>query len=229
MTRQLKSFRVRAVDYLKNLMDSGELPTQKAAGEKLGVSQQVIQKFLKTGAMGTPTIERMIELYPGAREYIYNPGHELVEAEPVPDDGFMEVPWITTHAGLPEDWGQETMNKLPKYKTEKRTDGNYVCFSVIGDSMDYPGKLAICEGDIVLGRELQQHHWRNKLHFNRALFIIITRERGAMVKQVVSHDVDRGVITLHSFNEEYPDLVISLDEVVKIFYVKEVKTRRHYL
>lgn len=210
-------------------MDSGELPTQEAVGMKLGTSQQAIAKFLKDGVMGTPTINKLVALYPEARAFIYNPGNELEEVEPTSEDGFMEVPWITTHAGLPEDWGQETMNKLPKYKTEKRTDGNYVCFSVIGDSMDYPGKLAICEGDIVLGRELQQHHWKNKLHFNKALFIIVTREKGSMVKQVVSHDVDRGIITLHSFNEEYPDLTISLDDVIKIFYVKEVKTRRHYL
>lgn len=208
-------------------MDSGELPTQEAVGMKLGISQQAIAKFLKDGVMGTPTINKLIALYPEARAFIYNPSDEAQPLDNQLEDNLMAVPLINAHGGIPEFWDDETMSTLPKYITTKRTDGNYAGFVISGDSMDYDGKFAICEGDIVLGRELYKHHWRSKLHTPQ-LFIIVHSTRGCMVKEITAHDTEKGIITAHSFNEEYPDIKISLDEVVKLYYVKEIKSNRHY-
>lgn len=228
MVKELRSFRAKAAEYLKKLIEKGDIANQSAAGIKLGISQQAVQKILSSGLMGKPTIAKLLELYPEAREFIYNPSFEL---QPIsdPDGGnFMEVPLITAYGGLPDRWDDpEIMDTLPKYTTLKRVDGNYLAFSCIGDSMDADCKNAICEGDIVLGRELQQHHWRNKLHIPR-IFIIVHRVMGCMIKEVIAHDVEKGEIVAHSYNPEYPDITINLNDCIKLFYAKELKTNRLY-
>ena len=73
--------------------------------------------------------------------------------------------------------------------------------------------------------ELQVHHWQNRLHLGK-VFVIIHRERGCMIKQIIGHDTTTGVITCHSYNEEFQDFKISLNDVAKLFYLKELVTVR---
>jgi hypothetical protein len=42
-----------------------------------------------------------------------------------------------------------------------------------------------------------------------------------MLKQIINHDTERGVITCHSLNEspEYADFKLNIDDVIKLFYV----------
>lgn len=97
--------------------------------------------------------------------------------------------------------------------------GNYMAFEVRGDSMDdgtirsYPAR---CK---VICREIQKHHWRDKLHIHKWNFIIVHRTDGILLKQITKHDVNTGVLTLHSFNELYEDFEVNLDEVIQIFNV----------
>lgn len=120
----------------------------------------------------------------------------------------------------------EYMDTLPQIYVSREFErgGNYVAFTVNGDSMDDGTKRSLCQGDVVVGKELQKHYWSSKLHFNRVLFIIVHRD-GVLFKQITAHDVATGEITCHSFNPHYEDFTLNLKEVSQLFYIKKIAER----
>lgn len=114
--------------------------------------------------------------------------------------------------------------------------GRYVAFRVKGDSMDDGTSNSIVQGSIVSTRELQRHLWTGKIRFGDFKFwVIYTKNaRLPLLKEIVSHDVERGIITCHSLNDspEFADFDLPLDEVQALFYVinvsKEMSTRAYY-
>lgn len=211
-----------AIAFLRKLQVDKGLD-QKELSKLLGVTQQAISLALsgKTGLSGA-TVKRLIEAYPEAHEYIFkNPQDKEIEAIEVDRtvSPMMDIPLIGAYASLPETWGDDEMRTYPLYTTQRRDDGTYVAFEIRGDSMTCEASFALFEGDIIVCRELQRQHWTNKLHIPR-VFVLIHRTRGIFCKQIIAHDVSGGIITLHSFNPEYEDFILSLDEIDKIFYVK---------
>jgi hypothetical protein len=121
---------------------------------------------------------------------------------------------------------KEYLDKQPMYvATQKYSGGNYVAFEIRGDSMDNDRRNAICNGDVVLGRELYQHYWTAKLHIPK-VFIIVHQTEGILLKEIIDHDVERGIITCHSYNpdkERYPDFELHLKDIQQLFYMKELR------
>ena len=77
--------------------------------------------------------------------------------------------------------------------------GKYMLFEAEGDSMDNGTKESICDGDIVLAREIQRDLWRYRLHINDWYFIIVHRTEGIAIKQIIDHDVEHGIsLVIHS-------------------------------
>jgi hypothetical protein len=113
--------------------------------------------------------------------------------------------------------------------SKKHNGGHYIAFEIKGDSMDDGTRRSICEGDIVLARELQKLHWQNKLHIPK-VFIIVHKTDGIICKEIVKHDVKSGVITCHSWNPDpdYEDFELNLHDVMQLFYVKEISRQNKY-
>lgn len=122
---------------------------------------------------------------------------------------------------------QEYMETLPTIPVSKEVvrGGNFLCFTVNGDSLDDGTRRSICHGDVVLGRELAKHHWKNKLHFTRVLFIIVHKTEGICFKEITAHNPDTGEITCHSFNPLYEDFTLNLKDVTQLFYIKKIVER----
>lgn len=154
-----------------------------------------------------------------------------IEALPVEYQGYMLVPLVNqkAQAGFLAGWGDpEYIDELPKkaFEVDKEYKGKYVCFEVSGDSMDDGSSESILENDLILCREVQRIHWKNKLHINRWDFVIVHREQGILVKRIVEHNVEEGKLKLHSLNEYYDDQVVFMDDLVAIFNVIDVKRKR---
>lgn len=124
----------------------------------------------------------------------------------------------------------EYLDAQPQFTASKsHNGGHYIAFEVKGDSMDDGSKRSICEGDIILGRELQKHHWQNKLHVPK-VFIIVHKTDGIICKEVLKHDVKSGIILCHSWNPDpdYEDFELNLRDVMQLFYVKEISRQNKY-
>lgn len=103
--------------------------------------------------------------------------------------------------------------------------GHYMAFVVKGESMSNGSEESINEGNIVTGREIQKHHWRNKLHLHRFEDYVIVHRDGIVTKRIIAHDVELGIITCHSLNPDknrFPDYDINLDECIQIFNIVAV-------
>lgn len=154
------------------------------------------------------------------------------EALPLPNKGVMMVPLVNqyAHAGYMSGYAEaEYIDALPKipWIVDHEYKGKYVSFEVRGDSMDDGLKHSYEQGDVLLCREVYQEYWKSRLHINSwDAFVIVHKTDGIVVKQIIKHDVDNGIITVHSFNPIYDDYQIDLREIAQIFnVVKQQKNK----
>lgn len=150
-------------------------------------------------------------------------------ARPIDDLSYMNVPVIHIKAqcGYLAGYGDtEYIDTLPTMPVivDKTYHGKYRIFEAEGDSMDDNSRLAICDGDKVLAREVRRDLWLPKLHINDWYFVIIHRTKGISIKQITAQD-DKGNITCHSLNELFNDYTVNLDDVVEIYNVIKVVER----
>jgi phage repressor protein C with HTH and peptisase S24 domain len=107
---------------------------------------------------------------------------------------------------------------------QKEYRGTYLAFEVKGDSMittdpDLLTAMAL-PGWLAIARELGRHQWRYKLHTHRVdTWIIVHKTEGILIKNIKEHDFDKGTITIHSLNPNYPDETLNLDDIAQIFSV----------
>lgn len=169
------------------------------------------KKWLATG-YGEPTIEANFK-------------HDTAEREnviPVPENNYMmvELKDLETEAG--KLWIDGNISGLPEGKTRlvprEYVNGNYLVVRVSGHSMDDGTKRSISEGDELLIRQyigdVRDMPYRTKL------FVICTRG-GSVVKQVVDVNPISGDISCRSFNKQYEDYVVSVNEMIQLFTVEK--------
>lgn len=150
------------------------------------------------------------------------------EVKQVSFDDFMEVEYLPAKAqagylsSLEDNQHLELETILVPSEFEK---GNYTVIEIGGNSMDDNSNRSICDGDKLLVKELQDNYTNKLIPFRQFLFVIVSRE-GVVCKQITNHDVEKGLITCHSFNPTYSDYTIDLRDVYKLFYVKKIVERR---
>lgn len=116
---------------------------------------------------------------------------------------------------------------------DKIHNGYYLGFEVSGRSMvnlesEELAEMSIFPGRIAIGRSLSKHQWAYKLHtHNYDNWIIVHKTEGILIKQIAKHDVENGIITIHSLNPEFKDEDLYLDDIEQIFSVVQIikKTR----
>lgn len=151
-------------------------------------------------------------------------------ARRIESTGFMNVPLIHVRAqcGYLNGYGdQEYVESLPSLPVivDRTYHGQYRLFEAEGDSMDNGLRDSICDGDIVLGREIKRDLWRSKLHINDWYFIIVHRTEGISIKKITEHDVEHGIITCHSLNDMFNDYKVCLDEVSELYNLIKIVDR----
>ncbi|MCF0074003.1 helix-turn-helix domain-containing protein [Dyadobacter sp. CY261] len=126
------------------------------------------------------------------------------------------------YAGYVSGWADpEYVEELPKHAVvvNKLHFGTYRTFQVRGDSMNNESIGSIASGDLVTGRRLQRKHWTSKLHFNKHPYWVIVKYDGIIIKKIVGHDVESGVITYESLNPNYGGGAVHLDEVQELYNI----------
>ncbi|TDQ79524.1 phage repressor protein C with HTH and peptisase S24 domain [Sphingobacterium yanglingense] len=129
----------------------------------------------------------------------------------------------------------EYIEELPTHPifVNKYHKGNYQSFVAVGDSMTTTNQDLIEDniyhGNIVTGREIIRPHWLSHLHTHAFRDYVIVHREGILIKRILKHNVEEGILTIHSLNENkdlYPDREISLDDVYQIFSIVEVHQKR---
>lgn len=157
-------------------------------------------------------------------------GKPKSEATPVEFDGFMEVTYLPVHAqaGYLNDISSHHLKEenLPSLLVPKEFEkGKYIVIEVNGDSMDDDTKRSICDGDKLLVKELDPSLWKNRLNFKQYIYAIVHRE-GVVVKEITDHNLEKAIITCHSWNPLYEDFQLKLKDVFQLFYIKKIVERK---
>lgn len=149
----------------------------------------------------------------------------------------MEVPIITQKAyagylrGFADPEYFEDLPTLP-VMIDRRAFSTYMAFEVTGDSMvdlsSYEAaEKSIFPGRYAVGRLLDKSKWKYKLHLhNYDAWVIVHRTEGILIKAITEHDVDNGLITIHSLNPHYKDQVLDLRDVDQIFSVTSIEQKK---
>ena len=106
---------------------------------------------------------------------------------------------------------------------ERGVSDRYKLFRVTGNSMDDDSKRSICDGDVVLCREVYPEDWRYGLINTKYPYVVIViEEEGILIKELIKHSRKENTITLHSLNSNYEDFTKSLSNVRAFFYVERI-------
>ncbi|WP_407430589.1 helix-turn-helix transcriptional regulator [Arcticibacter sp.] len=158
----------------------------------------------------------------GEKIYELNDGSLMMEVPVVP---------IKAQAGYIHNYNYpefyEEMDTIP-VMISKKAFSTYMAFEVKGDSMVNLSTFELADksifpGRVAVGRLLDKSKWRSKLHMHTYdSWIIVHRTEGIVCKEIIDHDVEKGLITIHSLNPEYKDEVWSLEDIDQIFSIVKV-------
>ncbi len=209
---------------------------QGAIAETLGISQQAVSALLNGKPFGKKTAATWSEkfgfqtswLLTGEGEMFKTPIHSDAKEKSISDFVYVPMVPVRAKAGYLIGYGDteyiETLPTLPVI-TDRTFHGKYRCFEVEGDSMDDGSKEALCDKDVVLAREIKKELWSYKLHYKSWDFVIVHKD-GILIKSIVSHDVEHGVITCHSKNPFYgEDFQLNLNDVYELYNVIKLVDR----
>ena len=231
--------------------------TQKELAQRIGVSYKTILNYEKGGPVSATKweiLDKIIKEAETNQEIISNIEHQAefltdifrddidiikrIDGTTFSDLGdgtyLMTMPLVehVAYAGYMSGYNDpEFLEDLPRHAVtvQKQHFGLYRAFRVRGDSMDNDRRHAICNGDIVAGRQIDKKYWKSKFHLHKFEDYIIVHQEGILVKRIVNHDVENGVITCHSLNEDktaYPDFDLPLKEIYELYNIVSVESKR---
>jgi phage repressor protein C with HTH and peptisase S24 domain len=173
----------------------------------------------------------LLNVKPSENSAIKEPLRSNVVPLNLTDKTIMYVPLVNkyAYAGYLSGFGDaEYIQSLPSIPmiADREGRGTYMAFEVKGDSMDDGSRNSYEQGDIIIGRQIAQHHWQNKLHINKYDFVIVHRTEGVLLKKIARHDTTTGILLLHSLNSLYEDFSVNLNDIAQIFNVIKVEREK---
>lgn len=151
----------------------------------------------------------------------------LDSVTPIPNENYMWVEYADLSAAAGQLGGSD-IDTLPE--TKKRLvpreyeNGEYLVIRVDGDSMDDGSKYSIPDGTEIL---IKKYYLSNgdKLPIRNNLFVINARE-GKALKQIVEHNTEEGYIICHSYNSDFKDYKIQMEDILEIFIYRKIVSSR---
>lgn len=202
--------------------------------EDLGLTEQGFAKLIRANSTKIETLELIANKLNVPIATFFEEAHDAdsphEELNPLEEPNFMHIPVVPIYAqaGFLKGFGDgKYMESLPTMPvvTDRNFKGNYMIFEVRGDSMDDGSSRSLVSGDKLMAREVRQEYWHSTLHYRSWFFVIVHRTEGILVKQIVSHDVETGVIICHSLNPLFEDFKINLADVAQLYNVVQIVAR----
>ena len=214
---------IQAVHRLKA---EGVIKRDSDIAESMGYAKNTLSEYLNNKrAVSDAFLKKFYESFPKAAKVRKSDPFANGQAIDMGSSLVMMVPLVSkyAYAGYQAGYGDdEYIEELPKvpFLVDKEYKGIYRAFEVKGDSMDNGLSGSYKEGFIVLGREIGKDLWRDKFHLRKwKNFIVVTKKDGVLIKEISKHDTEKGIITLHSLNPQFPDVDYKLNNVNQLFNV----------
>lgn len=199
--------------------------------DELGLTEQGFAKLIRANSTKIETLELIAQKLNVPVSTFFT---ENKEAEILTNMHCVEVPIVPVYAYASFLHGHddtEYMDSLPTMSVildRKYGKDGFLIFEVKGNSMDDGTNRSLLDGDKILVKELDSDYFRTKLKDDSNFFVIIHRTDGIVVKQIVEHKIEEGIIRCHSINPspQYHDFEIDLREISRIFRVAAIVGRK---
>ena len=186
---------------------------------------QILKNFAQSGNVNENLIQKESLLKQGIGAT--DKSKPLDSVTPVPNENYMWVEYADLSAAAGQLGGSD-VDTLPE--TKKRLvpreyeNGEYLVIRVDGDSMDDGSKYSIPDGTEIL---IKKYYLSNgdKLPIRNNLFVINARE-GKALKQITEHNVEDGYIVCHSYNSDFKDYKINMEDILEIFIYRKIVSSR---
>lgn len=152
------------------------------------------------------------------------PKEFISEVIPVPEEAYMMVEYadLSASAGY---LGGGDVNVLPEQSRRllprEYERGHYLVVRVSGDSMNDGTARSLFDGDEILVKQVYMDSHTKSLPIRKSLFVITSRD-GNVLKQITEFNYEEGYLVCHSFNPNYSDFRIQLEDVYQIFQVCKI-------
>ena len=213
--------------------------SEKEIAEKMGYTKSSFSQIVNGKVpLSNKFIEKLIAIdsslnkswiVSGEGDMLMDDPKLQIEAKTNDEVDFLKVPLIPIRGkgGYLKGYGDvkyiESLDTIPLV-VDHAFKGKFRCFEVDGDSMDDGTRKAICDRDIVLGREIKRELWSNELRINDWDFIIVNRD-GIAIKRIKGLDTTTGIIKCHSLNSLYEDVEQKIDKVIELYSLIKIVDR----
>lgn len=111
-------------------------------------------------------------------------------------------------------YSNEFLKLMPKIMVDVEAVGRFIAF-IVGDDAMTP--VYSC-GDTVVCREVERSEWNKDIQFDKYDFAIAHSSIGIIMREVINHDIENGLITCISNEGE---MIINLKEVTFLYHIVE--------
>jgi len=212
---------------------------EKKLAEKMGYTKSSFSQIINGKVtLSNKFIENLIAIDPNLNKTWIASGEGnmfkddpklQIDSKTMDEEDFLKVPLIPIRGkgGYLKGYGDvkyiESLDTIP-LMVDQAFNGKFRCFEVDGDSMDDGTQKAICDKDIVLGREIKRELWSNKLRFADWDFIIVYND-GIAITRIKEFDNKTGILKCHSLNSQYEDIEHHLDKVIELYSLIKIVDR----
>lgn len=156
-------------------------------------------------------------------------------------DDFIKIPYLPFYAYNSyikhySKKGKEADRDLDYVIVEEDDDenitskGSYMVIEVTDNSMNNKTEKAICAEDKLFIEEIEITKWKKgKIDYKRNIFILFTIHHGMLCRQIIKFNLDNGFFTCHAWNRSHPDIEIRINEIERLYYVKNIFNRKFTL
>lgn len=166
------------------------------------------------------TEESNLQTRNGVKYYSQGSGKYIIRVPLIPYEAYAKFASRSEQQNDRNDWEEVD------FEVDTIGRGNYMAFTVRGDSMDDGTRRSFAQDEIVLVRELDHIYWKDGLRINRYPYWVIAFDNTILLKEVIYQNIEIGEITCHSINPspEYRDFTINMDKIQRLFNVVKKKT-----
>jgi transcriptional regulator with XRE-family HTH domain len=201
--------------------------------KKTGYSKGNISEYLKIENKKEPSRAFLLSL---CEHYglVFNDWFDLERlrdtVRAVPEEAFMEVPVLVRESGAgyrSAAGDKKFVETLPTMLVPREYEkGNYLVIELVGESMNDGTDRSLLDGDKLLTKEEPLDRANiGKLPIKKHLFVIATKGEDPVAKQILSIDMEKGMLMCHSWNSEFEDYPIFLEDITRILKVKKLVER----
>ncbi len=138
----------------------------------------------------------------------------------VDSDNYMEVEYRDLSVAAGPLNRTDVVEKKTMLVPREYDRGEYLVCRVDGPSMDDGSIYSIPEGAKILVKRFYLDNG-DKLPIRGNLFVIDAKD-GQALKQIVEHNTELGYIKCHSYNEDFADYIVPLEDVIDFYIFRKI-------